>query len=259
MKFTTTLLILLFVTLLAPLSAQQAPERNESATVHAASASKNTADVGPITTFTFEEGTTYGFGTVKEGEIVTKVFTFTNTGTEYLIISDAKGSCGCTVPARPSAPIAPGETAAITVAFNSRNKRGMRNQKVTITANTEPAQTSIYLTGIVTPDPDNEFNAGGFEIVEPEPAEKEIPKGCFAIYPNPTAEVLKLRMDEGNFGKSADVAIYSLSGQLMAHRKVPSIGSDVEFDVAHYPAGTYHARVVVGYGKPVSQCFVVVD
>jgi hypothetical protein len=70
-----------------------------------------------------------------------------------LIISDAKGSCGCTVPSKPTAPIAPGEKGEITVQFNSKNKKGARNQKVTVTANTNPAQTFIYLTGTVNPDP----------------------------------------------------------------------------------------------------------
>ena len=108
---------------------------------------------GPVTTLAFDEGGTYDFGTVTEGEIVTQTFNFKNTGSEPLIISDAKGSCGCTVPSKPTAPIAPGEDGEITVQFNSKNKQGQRNQKVTITANTNPAQSFIYLTGTVNPDP----------------------------------------------------------------------------------------------------------
>ena len=108
---------------------------------------------GPITQMEFADGGTYDFGTVTEGEIVSKTFSFTNTGSEPLIISDAKGSCGCTVPSKPTAPIAPGDTGEITVQFNSKNKKGARNQKVTVTANTNPAQTFIYLTGTVEPDP----------------------------------------------------------------------------------------------------------
>ena len=33
--------------------------------------------------------------------------------------------------------------------FNSKNKNGKRNQKVTLTANTDPPQTFLYLTGEV--------------------------------------------------------------------------------------------------------------
>jgi len=43
----------------------------------------------------------------------------------------------------------------------------------------------------------------------------------------------------------------------MARRQVEIITGNVEFDVSHYPAGTYHARVSVGKTKPASQCFVV--
>ena len=39
-------------------------------------------------------------------------FKFTNTGEGPLIISSAQGSCGCTVPEYPNAPVAPGEEGA---------------------------------------------------------------------------------------------------------------------------------------------------
>lgn len=109
---------------------------------------------GPTTTMTFDE-TTFDFGTIEEGEIVSHTYKFTNTGSEPLILSDAKGSCGCTVPSWPREPIAPGASAAITVEFNSKNKSGQKNQKVTITANTNPPQSFIYLSGMVNKDESN--------------------------------------------------------------------------------------------------------
>jgi hypothetical protein len=93
----------------------------------------------------------YDFGTVNEGEIVKRTFKFKNTGKEPLLISNAQGSCGCTVPKWPKEPIAPGASSEITVEFNSDKKTGKRNQQVTITANTEPASTIISLVGQVTP------------------------------------------------------------------------------------------------------------
>lgn len=107
---------------------------------------------GPLTTMEFESST-LDFGTVIDGEIVNRTFKFKNTGSEPLIISDAKGSCGCTVPQKPTAPIAPGDSGEITVQFNSKGKPGQRSQKVTVTANTNPAQTFVYLNGVVNPDP----------------------------------------------------------------------------------------------------------
>ncbi len=111
------------------------------------------APTGPTTNVAFADNGVFEFGTVTEGEIVTHTFSFENTGSEPLIITDAKGSCGCTVPSKPTAPIAPGDSGEITVQFNSKNKQGPRNQKVTITANTNPAQTFLYLSGTVNPDP----------------------------------------------------------------------------------------------------------
>lgn len=96
----------------------------------------------------FEE-TTFDFGVVNDGEKVSHTYNFTNTGNEPLILSDAKGSCGCTVPKWPREPIAPGASSQITVEFDSKNKAGKRNQKVTVTSNTNPPQTFIYLTGEV--------------------------------------------------------------------------------------------------------------
>ena len=103
---------------------------------------------GPTTVMSFEE-TTFDFGVVNDGEKVSHTYNFTNTGNEPLILSDAKGSCGCTVPKWPREPIAPGASSQITVEFDSKNKAGKRNQKVTVTSNTNPPQTFIYLTGEV--------------------------------------------------------------------------------------------------------------
>ncbi len=256
MKLRIILLPLLFALFLPALNAQDAPPAFPSEPIQVVEQSEPEAI--PTTTMTFEEEM-FDFGTVPEGEVVTHVFTFTNTGSEPLIISDAKGSCGCTVPAKPSGPIAPGETASVTVQFNTKNKKGKRNQKVTLTANTVPAQTFIYLIGKVQPDPARDENYEQPEMTFSTEKEPALPKDCFAIYPNPTAEVLKLKMDEDNFGKSTEVAIHSMDGQLMARRRVEAVIGDVEFDVSHYPAGTYYARVSFDGAKPVSQCFVVVE
>jgi len=110
------------------------------------------APTGPTTSLNFSE-TEFNFGKVVAGEKVSHTYSFTNTGNEPLIISNAKGSCGCTVPEWPREPIAVGGTGEVTVVFDSKNKKGPRNQKVTLTANTDPPQTFIYLKGEVEADP----------------------------------------------------------------------------------------------------------
>lgn len=236
-------LLLVFLCLLSlPIAAQQ--EAVQSPVVA-------TAAVG----MTFDEPQ-FDFGTIEEGELIRHVFTFTNTGNEPLIITDAKGSCGCTVPKWPREAIAPGETASITVEFNSKNKRGRRSQRVTLTANTEPAQTMVYLTGEVIPREETEISIGDEVEIEEEVA--ELDPSCFAIYPNPTAEILRLDLED-HLDQAVTISIYSKEGQLMASRSVTVTSAVEEFQVGHYPAGTYIANVEVEGKKPEAKCFVVVE
>ena len=107
---------------------------------------------GPTTSLKFEH-TDFDFGTVDDGEKVRHSYKFTNTGNEPLIISSAKGSCGCTVPKWPTEPIAPGGTGVIDVEFDSKGKPGKQTKRVTVTANTVPAQTFLNITGTVNKDP----------------------------------------------------------------------------------------------------------
>ena len=88
---------------------------------------------GPKTQMKFKEST-YNFGSVTDGEKVEHTYKFKNTGNDPLIISNAQGSCGCTVPQWPKEPIAPGKSGEIKVVFDSKGKVGKQNKTVTITA-----------------------------------------------------------------------------------------------------------------------------
>lgn len=103
---------------------------------------------GPTTSVEYTE-TTFDFGTVPEGDKVSHVYKFKNTGSEPLVISNAKGSCGCTVPQWPKDPIAPGEEGEILVEFNSKGKPGKQTKRVTVSANTNPVQSFLTITGNV--------------------------------------------------------------------------------------------------------------
>ena len=98
--------------------------------------------------FEFEE-TVIEFGEISQGEKVKRMFKFTNIGNSNLIISDAKGSCGCTVPLWPRNPIAPGETGEIEVVFDSNGKSGRQNKTVTLVANTVPNTMVLAIKGDV--------------------------------------------------------------------------------------------------------------
>ena len=88
------------------ISCQQSASKKvskSSAKITTTSNTKTNSD-GPVMTF---DRVSHDFGTIKEGETVETEFTFTNTGKSDLIIVDARGSCGCTVPKYPkNTPIA---------------------------------------------------------------------------------------------------------------------------------------------------------
>jgi len=101
-----------------------------------------------IAKITFEE-TEFDFGDVDEGAMVEHVFRFTNTGKIPLLISDARSTCGCTVPLWPKEPIAPGQGGEIKIKFDTKDKTGLQKKPVTITANTYPATTTLRVLGVV--------------------------------------------------------------------------------------------------------------
>jgi len=105
-------------------------------------------NTGPTTTVKFEEYA-HDFGMLNEGDKVYHKFKFKNTGTTPLIIENARGSCGCTVPQWPREPIAPGESGEIEVSYDSKNRKGKQTKSVSITANTEPRITKLNIIAIV--------------------------------------------------------------------------------------------------------------
>ena len=95
------------------------------------------------------EATEWDFGEIDQGDAVEYAFKFKNSGTDPLIITNAKGSCGCTVPEWPREPVAPGETGVIDVKFNSKGKKGKQNKRVTLTTNMVPSQQVLIVKGQV--------------------------------------------------------------------------------------------------------------
>ena len=105
----------------------------------------------PIMTF---DKNVHDFGTINEGETVSTLFKFTNTGKSDLIVVDARGSCGCTVPTYPkNIPIAPGESGEMVVSFDPSNKPNLQQKTVTISANTANGRETLRIKAMVAPDP----------------------------------------------------------------------------------------------------------
>lgn len=90
------------------------------------------------------ENETIDYGTIAHNADGKREFVFTNNGTKPLIITNATGSCGCTVPTYPKEPIAPGAKAVIGVKY-ATDRVGAFTKTVTITSNAE-GQASKVLT-----------------------------------------------------------------------------------------------------------------
>lgn len=93
----------------------------------------------------------HDFGTINEGDKVSYTYTYTNAGTSDLLVSNAKASCGCTVPSYTQTPVKPGEKGEIKVTFDSAGKTGAQQKTVTVTTNTEKGTEMLNFKANVTP------------------------------------------------------------------------------------------------------------
>jgi|TARA_B100000767_G_scaffold50838_1_gene46148 hypothetical protein len=92
------------------------------------------------------------YGTIEHNSDGARKFVFTNNGTEPLLIKNAKGSCGCTVPTWPREPIAPGVTAEIGVKY-ATNRVGKFTKTITLTTNASKKPVILTIKGEVNPAP----------------------------------------------------------------------------------------------------------
>jgi len=114
--------------------------------------------------------TTLDFGTIEQGSDPYRFFNFTNPGNTPLVITNAKGSCGCTVPTYPKEPILPGHDGEIKVRYDT-NRVGPFTKRVTLTTNVGDEPIVLTIKGKVEKKaeeapsvPENQggmFNSGG--------------------------------------------------------------------------------------------------
>lgn len=94
--------------------------------------------------------TTYNFGAFsEESGPATCRFALVNTGAEPLAIVQAHATCGCTRPQIPSRPVAPGDTAYITVAYDPQGRPGRFSKQITVETNGTPRKTRLTISGVV--------------------------------------------------------------------------------------------------------------
>ena len=106
----------------------------------------------PPTAIKFMEES-FDFGTIKQDTENKHVFKFRNMGSNPLVIENAHGSCGCTVPTWPKEPVAPGAEGEIEVIYKPGKQQGKQTKTVTVSANTEPKETRVAITSEVEVPP----------------------------------------------------------------------------------------------------------
>lgn len=111
------------------------------------------AATGKLPVIKFDK-TEHDFGTINQGDKPETEFTITNEGEADLIIINAQGSCGCTVPVWPKEPIKPGASAPLKVSFDSNGKTGEQQKTVTLTTNTKEGSEKITIKASITPKAD---------------------------------------------------------------------------------------------------------
>jgi hypothetical protein len=126
---------------------ENASSKIKSDNVAEAAVRDEAAKAVPVMTFDKAE---HDFGTIEQGTPQETSFKFTNTGNAPLIITDAKSSCGCTVPNPPKDPIAPGESSELVVKFNGSGQNQV-TKTITVTANTEKGSELLRIKAFVNP------------------------------------------------------------------------------------------------------------
>ena len=102
--------------------------------------------------FKFKEET-HDYGEVPEGPTAEYDFEFKNTGKKPINISEAHGSCGCTVPQWPHEPILPGKKGMIHVTYNTAGRPGPIAKDVTINSDAQQKPMVLHIKGTVKPKP----------------------------------------------------------------------------------------------------------
>lgn len=104
-----------------------------------------------VATITFDS-LTIDYGTLVKGADGVRQFRFTNTGTADLEITQVRSSCGCTIPKKPEAPIAPGASDVIEVAYDTK-RIGPIRKTITVASNASNGMVALKIKGEVVEPP----------------------------------------------------------------------------------------------------------
>ncbi|MBN2735856.1 MAG: DUF1573 domain-containing protein [Spirochaetales bacterium] len=87
----------------------------------------------------------HDFGVLDEGESVSHVFEFSNSGSATLVIEDVRPTCGCTITGGFDKQLEPGETGSLLVTFDSSGFDGPVSKPMIVRTNV-PGKEELILT-----------------------------------------------------------------------------------------------------------------
>lgn len=89
----------------------------------------------------------HNFGKIKKGIPVTVKFEFTNNGKDDLLLTDVKGSCGCTTTDYTKDVIKPGKSGSVEATYNAANAGEFRKNVTVVTQ--DGTSITLYILGTV--------------------------------------------------------------------------------------------------------------
>ena len=108
---------------------------------------QNPTNIESQAEITFEK-LEHDYGEVKQNGNGVCEFKYTNTGSVPLVLSKVRSSCGCTVPKWSKEPLMPGQSASITVKYNTSSV-GPINKSITVESNAKTSRVRLLIKGKV--------------------------------------------------------------------------------------------------------------
>ena len=131
-------------------------------------AAQRDANSGKLPSIEFNE-TEHDFGSIPSGVPVKTVFTYKNTGSSPLVVSDIKSTCGCTVPSDWTREVMPNETGEFTVQFDGKGNGNQISKTITLTTNTEKGSEAVVIKAFVEVDPNAPAKQAGSPTMMQQP------------------------------------------------------------------------------------------
>jgi hypothetical protein len=94
----------------------------------------------------------HDFGKIPQGTPVTTVFEFTNIGTEPLILTEVRPTCGCTIADYTKTPVKSGDKGLIKITYNAAVASPF-NKTIVVTSNAKTPTKYLNIVGEVIAKP----------------------------------------------------------------------------------------------------------